>query len=78
MFLFITVIAMYEFYKAKAYHLMIIMTCIALRCVIDDLSQYFYLNTFWIAVGIVFYRWSKRGIAKMKKKAPASPGGVIQ
>ena len=47
---------------------MIIMTCIALRCVIDDLSQYFYLNTFWIAVGIVFYRWSKRGIAKMKKR----------
>lgn len=67
-FLFITVIAMYEFYKAKAYHLMIIMTCIALRCVIDDLSQYFYLNTFWIAVGIVFYRWSKRRIKKLKKR----------
>ena len=67
-FLFITVIAMREFYKAKAYHLMVIMTCIAVRCVIDDLSQYFYLNTFWIATGIVFYRWSKRGIAKMKKR----------
>lgn len=67
-FLFITVIAMHEFYKAKAYHLMIIMACIALRCVIDDLSQYFYLNTFWIVVGIVFYRWSKRRIKKLKKR----------
>lgn len=67
-FLFITAVAMRRFYKDGEIHLMIIMSCIALRCMLDDLSQYFYLNTFWLAAGIAFYGWFREKMDRVKQR----------
>lgn len=41
------------FYHEENYYMLIIMSLIAAHGFIDDLLQYLYYNTFWIAVGIV-------------------------
>ena len=47
--------AMYRSYVSKDMHYLCIMTMIALHCMIDDLPQYFYYNSFWIAIGGLIY-----------------------
>lgn len=44
--------AMYQLYKRKEYHILLISASVAVHCVLDDLSFTLHYNTFWIAMGL--------------------------
>lgn len=45
--------SMYQLYKRKEYHILLISASVAVHCVLDDLSFTLHYNTFWIAMGLV-------------------------
>lgn len=53
LFLAILTLAMYHCYKQKKFLLMIMLSLVALHCMIDDLQLYLQYNTFWFAIGMV-------------------------
>ncbi len=65
-FLIIITFALYRIYKAKEYHLLMILVAIAFHSIIDDLSLYLYYNTFWIPVG--FYLIESTNFRKNSRK----------
>lgn len=55
--------AMYQLWKRREYHILLICATVAVHCVLDDLSFSLHYNTFWIAMGTVLMnpamlRWS--------------------
>ncbi|MGN0336600.1 MAG: hypothetical protein ACI4EE_03795 [Lachnospiraceae bacterium] len=54
-FLLIVTLALYRCYQDKKYFLMLLMTMIALHCMIDDLQLYLYYNTFWFILGTILF-----------------------
>lgn len=54
-FLLIVTLALYRCYQDKKYFLMLLMTMIALHCMIDDLQLYLYYNTFWFILGTTLF-----------------------
>ena len=55
-FIMILTIAMFRMYKKNKYYLLIIMTSIALRGLIDNTFFPLYFNTFWLAIGPEVFR----------------------
>lgn len=53
LFLLVLTLAMYNCYKQKKYFLMMMLSLVALHCMIDDLQLYLQYNTFWFAIGTV-------------------------
>lgn len=53
LFLAILTLAMYHCYKQKKFLLIIMLSLVALHCMIDDLQLYLQYNTFWFAIGMV-------------------------
>lgn len=51
--------AMVVFIKRKEWYLAVILTVVALHCIVDDLSIYFFYNTFWIPIGTALLSSSK-------------------
>lgn len=54
-FLLVVTMALYRCYQDKKYFLMLLMTMIALHCMIDDLQLYLYYNTFWFILGTTLF-----------------------
>lgn len=50
-FFAIMTMTMWMCYKKKKYLLMILLSLIAVHCMIDDLQLYLHFNTFWFAIG---------------------------
>lgn len=52
-YLLLNTAVMYRCYRRKEWHLLTILTVLALRGLIDDLSLSLYYNTFWIVIGSI-------------------------
>ena len=59
-FLLLITYALYKMYNSEDYYLMLILTIIAIHCIIDDLSIYLYFNTFWIPIGYYLLQGIRR------------------
>lgn len=44
----------------KEWYMLVIFSTIAVHCIIDDLSMYFYYNTFWLVIGSTLMHSSKQ------------------
>ena len=56
-------------YKKKNYHLIILLTVLAVHGIIDDLVLYVYYNTLWLLIGICIF--SSRNIEPLQEKLKA-------
>ncbi len=67
LFMLVTFLAMRQLYKQGEIILLFVISLIAYRSMIDDLSLFLYHNTFWIPLGtVLMHKFSSRGRVKSK------------
>lgn len=66
-FLLVMTITMWVCYQKKNYMLLILLSLIAVHCMIDDLQLYLHYNTFWFAIGSLLLGRSNKKYIKLKQ-----------